>query len=59
MLTDPHSLVGVVVHRLADPLGNPFLLQFGAIMSALLLGSYLITWLLGRGILGPVNQPSR
>lgn len=59
VLTDPHSLVGVVMHRLADPFGNPFLLQFGAIMSVLLLGSYLVVWALGRGILGPVSQPSR
>ncbi len=53
VVTDPSSLVAVVVERLADPLGNPFLLRFGVAMSTLLLGSYLITWVLGRGILGP------
>jgi uncharacterized membrane protein len=52
LLTDPHSLVAVVLKRLADPLGNPFLLQFGAVMSALLLVAYLVTWALGRGVLG-------
>jgi uncharacterized membrane protein len=56
VLTDPHSLVGVVLHRLADPFGNPFLLRFGVVMSLLLLGSYLVTWILGRGILGPVHS---
>jgi hypothetical protein len=25
-------------------------------MSLLLLGSYLVTWILGRGILGPVHS---
>lgn len=56
VITAPNSLVGVVLSRLADPLGNPFLLQFAVVMSGLLLGSYLVTWVLGRGILGPVNR---
>ena len=55
VITDPHSLVSVVLHRLADPFGNPFLLQFGLLMSVLLLGSYLVAWIVGRGILGPVR----
>lgn len=55
VITDPHSLVLVVLHRLADPFGNPFLLQFGVLMSVLLLGSYLVAWIVGRGILGPVR----
>lgn len=59
VLTDPHGLVRVVTRRLADPFGNPFLLQFGMIMSVLLLGCYLITWAIGRGLLGPVSHPSR
>ncbi|GAA3636064.1 DUF1361 domain-containing protein [Microlunatus ginsengisoli] len=54
VLTDPHSLLAVVLQRLADPLGNPFLLRFGVLMSALLLCSYLIAWVLGRGLAGPV-----
>ena len=29
VVTDPHGLVAVVLQRLADPLGNPFLLRFG------------------------------
>jgi uncharacterized membrane protein len=53
VLTDPHGLLEVVLRRLADPLGNPFLLQFGLLMSILLLGSYLLTWLIGRGLVRP------
>ena len=59
VLTDPHSLVAIVLQRLADPLGNPFLLRFGVLMSTLLLGAYLVAWILGRGILGPVRRPGR
>ena len=59
VLTDPHSLVAVVLQRLADPLGNPFLLRFGVVMSTLLLGSYLVAWILGRGIFGPVRDRGR
>ena len=55
VVTDPHGLVAVVLQRLADPFGNPFLLRFGVMMSILLLGSYLVAWVLGRGILGPVR----
>ena len=33
VVTDPLSLVAVVVQRLADPFGNPFLLRFGVTMS--------------------------
>src|SRR5215213_4546280 len=54
VVTDPHSLVPVVLQRLADPLGNTFLLRFGVVMSILLVGSYLVAWFLGRGLLGPV-----
>ncbi len=43
------------LQRLADPFGNPFLLRFGVLMSILLLGSYLVAWILGRGILGPAR----
>ena len=57
VLTNPHGLVAVVVHRLADPLGNPFLLRFGVLMSVVLLGSYAVVWILGRGILGPRTAP--
>jgi uncharacterized membrane protein len=55
VVTDPLNLVGVVLQRLADPFGNPFLLRFGMLMSVLLIGSYLVAWVLGRGILGPVR----
>lgn len=54
IVTDPHGIVPVVLHRLADPLGNPFLLRFAVVMSTLLLASYLVAWLLGRRLLGPV-----
>jgi uncharacterized membrane protein len=53
VITDPQSLAGVVMVRLADPLGNPFLLRFGVLMSALLVGSYVVTWMIGRAIVGP------
>jgi uncharacterized membrane protein len=59
VVTDPQGLVEVVLRRLADPLGNPFLLRFGAVMSALLLGTYLVTWVVGRGVLGPVPGRGR
>ena len=59
VVTDPHSLVAVILQRLADPLGNPFLLRFGVAMSTLLLGSYLVAWILGRGIFGPVRDSRR
>lgn len=52
VVTDPHGLVAVVLQRLANPFGNPFSLRFGVLMSTLLLGSYLVTWVLGRGLLG-------
>jgi uncharacterized membrane protein len=54
VIADPHSLLAVVGQRLADPLGNPFLLRFGVVMSVLLFGAYLVTWVVGRGVLGPV-----
>ena len=59
VVTDPHGLVAVVLQRLADPLGNPFLLRFGVMMSMLLLGAYLVAWILGRSILGPVRSHAR
>lgn len=55
VLTNPQGLVAVVLERLGDPFGNPFLLRFGVMMSILLIGAYLVIWLLGRGILGPVR----
>lgn len=59
VVTDPNRLVPVVLQRLADPLGNTFLLRFGAVMSTLLLASYLVAWVLGRGLLGPVHGRGR
>ncbi len=55
VVTDPDGLVAVVLQRLGDPLGNPFLLRFGASMSTVLLGCYVVVWFVGRGILGPVG----
>jgi uncharacterized membrane protein len=51
VVTDPHSLVPVVLQRLADPFGNTFLLRFAVVMSTLLLASYLLAWVLERRIL--------
>ena len=59
VLTDPNGLISVVWQRLADPLGNPFLLRFGVLMSLLLLGSYGVAWIVGRGILGPTFGGTR
>lgn len=57
VITDPYGLVAVFGQRLADPFGNPFLLRFGVMMSALLLGSYLVLWVVGRGLVGPARAP--
>ena len=53
VLTDPHSLVSVVLQRLADPFGNPFLIRFAGAMSIGLVGAYLLTWLVGREMVRP------
>lgn len=50
VLTNPHGLVQVVVSRLADPLGNPFLVQFAVLMTGGLIASYLVAWGLGRAL---------
>ncbi|UTT65878.1 DUF1361 domain-containing protein [Janibacter sp. CX7] len=50
VLTNPHGLVEVVGYRLADPLGNPFLVQFALAMTAGLLVSYLATWAVGQAL---------
>lgn len=52
VVTNPHGLVEVITSRLADPLGNPFLLQFAALMTGGLVASYLVTWGLGRALAG-------
>ena len=59
VITDPHGLVPVVLQRLADPLGNTFLLRFGVAMSTLLLASYLVAWVLERRLLRPVFSRGR
>lgn len=50
VLANPDGLVDVVLFRLADPLGNPFLLTFAAAMTAGLVGSYLVTWAVGQAV---------
>lgn len=50
VLTNPHGLVQVVLGRLADPFGNPFLLVFAAASTAGLVGSYLVTWIVGETV---------
>lgn len=52
VVTNLDGLVDVVLLRLADPLGNPFLIQFGVGMSAVLLGSYAAAWFVGGRRLG-------
>ncbi len=69
VVTNPRGLVTVVLQRLADPFGNAFLLRFGLATSTVLVVSYLLTWLLGRSLLGqsataardsrPISQLSR
>jgi uncharacterized membrane protein len=39
VVANPDGLVAIVLQRLADPLGNPFLLRFAVAMSVLLLGA--------------------
>lgn len=48
VVTNPDGLVALVLQRVADPLGNPFLLRYGIAMSAVLLSSYLLAWVVGR-----------
>ena len=52
VVTNPYGLVEVVAYRLADPFGNPFLLQFAGLMTAGLVLSYLVTWSVGRALAG-------
>ena len=59
VVSDPHGLIAVILQRVADPFGNPFLLRFGVVMSTLLLGSYLVTWVIGRGLVGAVRDRGR
>ncbi|GAA1238699.1 DUF1361 domain-containing protein [Janibacter melonis] len=63
VVTNPGGLVSVVLSRASDPLGNPFLLQFVLGLSVLLLVSYVLTWMLAAGLLGPARRtavpPSR
>ena len=52
-----------MLSRASDPLGNPFLLRFVLGLSGVLLVSYVLTWLLVAGLLGPARRtavlPSR
>ena len=59
ILTNPESLLAIVLYRLNDPFGNPFLLRFATLMSMLLIGSYLLVWVVGRRALGPGRGGSR
>lgn len=52
VLTNPQGLVQVVLGRLADPFGNPFLLVFAAAMTAGLVLSYVMAWALGQAVMG-------
>ncbi len=59
LITDPGGLATVILGRLADPFGNPFLLRFAAGMSIVLLLSYLVFWVVKRGLWGPVRVSER
>ncbi|WP_435200876.1 DUF1361 domain-containing protein [Janibacter sp. GS2] len=48
VVTNPDGLVRIILMRLADPWGNPFLLAFAVTMTLGLVGSYLVTWFLGQ-----------
>ena len=52
VVTNPQGLVDVVLGRLLDPFGNPFLLQFAAAMTGGLVAAYLVTWAIGRALEG-------
>lgn len=56
VVTNLEGLVGTVLMRLADPLGNPFLIAFAATMTAGLLASYLVTWWIGRDVVRPPGR---
>lgn len=50
VVTNPGGLVDVIVYRLGDPFGNPFLLAFAGVTTAGLVGSYLVTWAVGQAV---------
>lgn len=52
VVTNPQGLVDVVLGRLLDPFGNPFLLHFAAAMTGGLVAAYLVTWAIGRALEG-------
>ena len=57
VVTNPDGLVEVVLSRLADPFGNPFLMTFAVVMTAGLLASYLVAWAVGQAVVrGPIGQ---
>lgn len=57
VVTNPGGLVDVVLSRLGDPLGNPFLLTFAGVTTAGLLASYLVTWAVGQAVVQrPIGQ---
>lgn len=56
VLTNPRGLVDVVLYRLADPWGNPFLVKFSLGMSLVLIAAYLVTWVIGRALARPAER---
>lgn len=50
VLSNPDGLVQVVLGRLADPFGNPFLLVFAGAMTFGLVVAYVLTWLVGQAV---------
>lgn len=56
IVTNPDGLVQIISMRLADPLGNPFLLAFAVVMTLGLILSYLLMRLLDRAV---VRSPQR
>ncbi len=55
VLTNPGALADVVLNRLADPLGNPFLLRFAVLLSLILVSAYVVAWMFGRGLVAPAG----
>lgn len=59
VVTDPLALLGVVLQRLVDPLGNPRLNLVFGLGSVGLLGCYLVVWAIGRAVSAPQVRCTR
>lgn len=56
VVTNPAGLVRVILARLTDPLGNPYLLVFAGAATLGLAVSYLLTWLFDQAFIQPPKR---